>query len=198
MKFFKDNSYDIVKLLVNQIGIAIFAMMLYVSVGFLKDAELKTTLNVVVSVFSMLFYYALIYTASWDIGAKDKVKIDSGRMSSSYIKGALISVFANLLNFLVVGIAVILKIVHISGGGEGFNLAFAILNTIFRFGMSMYLGLINIFFVSVTDVDLSYLYQSIGYLVIPVIAIAVTQLGYYLGAKDIRILSLFGGNKKKD
>ena len=80
MKFFKENSYDIVKLLINQIGIAIFSMTLYFSIALIEDANLKSTLNLLVSIFSTLFYYALIYTAAWEFGAKDKIRIDGGKM----------------------------------------------------------------------------------------------------------------------
>ena len=197
MKFIKENSYDIVKLIINQVGIAIFSMMLYVSVALIEDAPLKATINVLVSVFSILFYYALIYTAAWDFGAKDKIKIDSGRLKKFSLKGALMGFYANLINFVVVGIAIICKLIHFGGGAEGFNFAFAILNALFRFAMSMYLGLINGIFSFITDIEVSYLVQSIGYFVIPVIAVAVTQLGYYLGSREIRILSLFSGKKSE-
>ena len=60
MKFFKDNSYDIIKLYINQIGIAIFSLVLYTAIGFLEDAGLNLKLRVVLSVFATLFYFALI------------------------------------------------------------------------------------------------------------------------------------------
>ena len=40
MKFFKENSYDIVKLFINQIGITIFSFMLYTAVAMIEDESL--------------------------------------------------------------------------------------------------------------------------------------------------------------
>lgn len=41
MKIFKENSYDIVKLYVNQIGIMIFSMLLYTAVGSFENESLS-------------------------------------------------------------------------------------------------------------------------------------------------------------
>lgn len=196
MKFFKENSYDIVKLLINQIGIAIFSMTLYFSIALIEDANLKSTLNLLVSIFSTLFYYALIYTAAWEFGAKDKIRIDGGKMEKCSFKGLFMAIYANIPNFLIVGSAVICKIVHYNGGAEGFNFVFGILNAIFRFFMSMYLYMIDSLF-SFSDVDTAYLFQSIAFLVVPVIVIGVTQLAYFLGSREWRFISLFSDKKTK-
>lgn len=196
MKFIKENSYDIVKLLINQLGIAIFSMMLYLSVALIEDKGVKASMNILVSVLSTLFYFALLYAACWEFGAKDRIRIDGGKMKKSPFKGALLSLFANLINFLTVGIAIICKIIHAFGGDEAFNFVFAILNTFFRFILSMYLGAINGIFSYISDVDTSFLVQSIGYFVAPIISILVCQLGYWLGSREFRFWSLFSGNKK--
>ena len=39
MKRIKDNSYDIVVLIINQIGISIFALVLYTSMGFIGESS---------------------------------------------------------------------------------------------------------------------------------------------------------------
>ena len=72
MKFLKENSYDILRLYINQIGITIFSLVLYFSVGMLDDKVLSLRLKIAISVFAMLFFFALLYTAAWDWGAKDK------------------------------------------------------------------------------------------------------------------------------
>ena len=80
MKIFKENSYDIVRLYINQLGIMIFSMLLYTAVGSFENESLSTSLSVFVSIFSTCFYLALIYYMMWEIGAKDKIRIDGGRM----------------------------------------------------------------------------------------------------------------------
>ena len=195
MKFFKDNSYDIVRLYINQIGITIFSMVLYAAVGFLEDSDLKLELRIVLSVFATIFYLALIYTASWEYGAKDKIKVDSGKLRKLPGKGAILSFLANLPNFLIAGLAVICMTVYMSGGAEGFFTAFGVFNLIIRFCSAMYIGIIQGVFSAVPDGNLLWLLESVGYLVLPLLSVAVTQLGYSFGSRNFRILSVFSGGK---
>ena len=51
MKTFKENSYDIVRLYVNQLGIMIFSMLLYTAVGSFGDEKLSSALSIFVSVY---------------------------------------------------------------------------------------------------------------------------------------------------
>ena len=197
MKFLKENSYDIVRLYINQVGITIFSLVLYTSVSLIGDTALTAQLKIWLSVFATVFYFALIYAAAWDFGAKDKIKIDSGRLSPMHTKGAVMSAVANLPNFLLALVCVIISLVSISVGGDvQSNTAFFIFNLILRFTNAMYLGIIQVTFSSITEAGLSYLLQSIGYFVMPIFAIAVTQVGYMLGERNIRIFSSLG--KKPD
>ena len=61
MKFFRENSYDIVKLFINQIGITIFSFMLYTAVAMIDNDSLFLKINVFVSVFAIAFYFSLLY-----------------------------------------------------------------------------------------------------------------------------------------
>jgi len=101
MKFFKENSYDIVRLLINQIGITIFSLVLYTALQFDLDPATTLTIKICLSVFATLFYLTLLYTAAWEFGAKDKLRIDSGKYKKQPAKGALMSFCANLPNFIL-------------------------------------------------------------------------------------------------
>ena len=71
--FFKQHSYSIVKNLVNQIVISIFG-------AFLSIIAMKTDLlSIIVSAFAIVFYLFLIYTTTWEIGAKDRISVDVGK-----------------------------------------------------------------------------------------------------------------------
>ena len=91
MKLFKENSYDIVRLYVNQLGIMIFSLLLYTAVGSFSNETLSFWLSVFVSVFSVAFYLVLVYYVVWEIGAKDKIRIDGGRMEKFNNKGRPLS-----------------------------------------------------------------------------------------------------------
>ena len=61
MKIFKENSYDIVRLYVNQLGIMIFSMLLYSAVGSFENESLSSALSVFVSIFSVCFCNRIFY-----------------------------------------------------------------------------------------------------------------------------------------
>ena len=74
MRFIKEHFDNIVKLFINQIGISIFAMFLYTAASAVEfaDSSKALAIKMAISVFSILFYFFLIYNVTWEIGAKDK------------------------------------------------------------------------------------------------------------------------------
>ena len=196
MKFFKENSYDIVRLFINQIGITIFSMILYTAVGMVNiESGTKISIKVILSIFSILFYFALLYTVAWDWGAKDKIRIDGGRMEPIKMKGARMSIFANIPNFVLSFVYALTMGLYVLGV-EGVKNVSAIFNTITRLLMSMYLGLIQAVFSPLSaDIFVYNFWQAVGYFVAPIFAIAVTELGYSLGCKEKK---LFGTTQKNN
>ncbi len=196
MKFFKENSYDVVRLFINQIGIAIFSLILYTAVGMVElDGGTKLAINVSLSVFAVLFYFSLLYTVTWDLGAKDKIRIDGGRMAENKLKGAKLAAFANVPNFILAFIcALTFAIYLIFDNAVCYNIS-VIFNTIVRLLMSMYLGILQGIFAGLrSNTDIFYFAQAIGYFIIPITAIAVTQFGYTMGRKEKK---LFGSSTHK-
>lgn len=202
MRFLKENSYDVVKLFINQIGIAIFSMALYsaVSIAWPGDGGMSSWAQVIISVFAILFYLVLIYTAMWEIGAKDKIKVDGGRMKQFNLKGILMGLLANVPNFLLCGLAALFMGIYLINGVEWLKGVFAILNLIFGFIESMYLGVvINIFPIAegatAHAADIVYFNRTLAYLIMPMLTVGVTGLGYWLGFKEFRVFSLANRNK---
>lgn len=199
MKIFKENSYDIVRLYVNQLGIMIFSMLLYTAVGSFENQTLSRNLSVFVSVFSTCFYLVLIYYAVWEIAAKDKIRIDGGRMEPCNKKGMVMGLFANVPNLFLGAFTVLSLAIFMASGNDGVYAAFLIFNTIMRFHASMFLGFIT----AVVPTGLSsgaidyveFLVEAILFTVLPIISVAVTHLAYYLGSREKKILSLFSGKR---
>lgn len=201
MKFLKENSYDIIKLFINQVGIAIFATVLYTAIGDIEDVALRSGIRVAISAFAVFFYFALLYTVCWEYGAKDKIRIDGGKAERTPMKGALMSLFANLPNFILTGIAIICLLIAMNGGAVGFKAVFSILNLVFGLLESIYTGIVTGIVpvaesASAAVQDMAFLYRSVLYMVLPVFSIVVCQLGYALGEREIRIFS-FKGRKSK-
>ena len=195
MKIFKENSYDIVRLYVNQLGIMIFSMLLYTAVGSFENEKLSSALSIFVSIFSVCFYLVLIYYVVWEIGAKDKIRIDGGRAEPCNHKGLVMGLFANVPNFVLGILTVLFLVIYLISGNENLFSAFFVFNLILRIHASMYMGVITAIVPSrvpagSTEIDhIEFLIESILFTIIPLISIAATHLAYYLGSRDKKIFS---------
>ena len=199
MKIFRENTYDVIRLYVNQLGIMIFSMLLYTAVGSIENESLSNALSIFVSIFSTCFYLALIYYAMWEIGAKDKIRIDGGRMEPCKRKGFVMALFANIPNFVISGLTVILMSLFLATKNDGIYAAFLIFNTITRLHESMYLGIINAIApagLTAGSIDyIKFLIAAILFTVIPLVSVAVTHLAYTLGTREKKIFSFLSGKK---
>ena len=192
MGYLKNHIYDIIRLYINQIGITIFSLILYFSVTQIGNDSLSLKLQIGISVFAMLFFFALLYTLGWEWGANDIIRIEAGRQKKTPLKGAVLGLLANAINFVLAAVCLISMIVFINGN-EGAGEIHQIFNLLVRFTNAMYLGVIKGIFNFIADVNSSYLYQSVAYLFAPLLAVGATQLGYFLGTRNFKI---FGTHKK--
>lgn len=184
--FFKNHSYDIVTMLLNQIAISLFGFSLVLAAMRIDNDILRN----VTSVFSILFYLLLLYTKTWDIGFADKISTEQGKKKNNPWRGALISLCANAINYFFA--------VFIMLGALLPNVAFfasigAIAQALCMFGQGMYAGL---------------LVNPIGgapintywfvYFLTPIPAILVCGLSYYFGLRDLKHTALFHKKKKTE
>ena len=190
MKIFKENSYDIVRLYVNQLGIMIFSMLLYTAVGSFENDKLFTPLSIFVSLFATCFYLVLIYYVVWEIGAKDKIRIDGGRAEPCQYKGLIMGLFANIPNFVLGIFTLIFLMLSLATGNENINSVFFLFSLIMRFHASMYMGTIN---ECVPKIPTETLIETVLFTVIPLISVLVTHLAYTLGSKEKKITSILSG-----
>lgn len=201
MNFIKEHIFDMVKLLLNQIGVTVFATVLTIA------TRANPTLLLCSSILSLGLYLFLQYCLCWEIGAKDKIKVDGGRMKEMSAKGLLLGFGANLPNIvltLLVGLGILINTAW-SG-----SIAF-ISNILLRLLNGMYQGPIKLIGDAINKtVVLDSMYESLPtevtwwwYLVAMIPVILVCGLGYLLGSKNIRITGKLGiptpkaGNTKK-
>jgi hypothetical protein len=201
MNFLKNNSYDIVRFFINQMGIMIFSLVLYISCGFVEDVSVKASLRLAVSIGSTLFYFALLYYAAWECGAKDKVRIDSGRLKRIPFKGALMSLVANSLNIIIAISALICITVYINSpelhsAPSSLGNAAGILSSVYHFISAMFIGIANAFS-SLAEGLVADLIGCITFIAMYLVTVAVTGFGYFMGVRDYRISSLFSFNQNK-
>ena len=199
MKIFKENSYDIVRLYVNQLGIMIFSMLLYTAVGSFENQALSSALSIFVSIFSICFYLVLIYYVMWELGAKDKIRIDGGRAEPCKYKGLAMGAFANVPNFVIAILTITFLLISMATGNEVVNSIFFVFNLIMRFHASMYMGLITAIVpngLSAGSVDyIELVIETVLFIVIPVLSVAITHLAYRIGSNEKKLFSFLSGKK---
>ena len=189
MRFFRENSDSIVKLYINQIGVAIFSMFLYTAAGAVtNDGVASLFIKIGISAFATAFYFVLIYTVAWEIGAKDKIRIDAGRMEMHKSKGLKLGVFANVPNFVFIGFAFVMLIIYVISGVDSLYTVFGILNGIFRIFVSMYLGIIQGLTDGLTG-DIDFLVETALYLAFSFVSAIVVHLSYLMGLKEKRLFT---------
>ncbi|MGM9647811.1 MAG: hypothetical protein ACI3YH_06755 [Eubacteriales bacterium] len=188
-QFLKDNIYQSVRMLLNQIVMTMFSMMLIFAVNtaaYKNDAgdSLSDFLLILVSVLSILFYLYLIYHMSYEMGQKDGIRIQGKRMSYFRWKGLIIALIANGLN-IVLGLLELIGKIAIEGDSLFADVSqmnpspiwaaslYDVCHTIARFIQSMYTGLGATVFRGMGFFDL----------LIPLPAILVCTFSYQLGVR---------------
>ena len=195
----KNNFYDIVKLFVNQIGITIFSLILYTSIGFVEDEKTFNIIYICLSAFASVFYLSLLYTAAWDIGARDKIRVDGGKIAPMKWKGALCSVFANLPNFILAIFSIIFVGIYLLTSAEWASSVGGIFILLLRFLNTMFLGILGAVF-SFTKSYSGGLYDfclSVGYFFMLILPVLATHLGYTFGMKEYRIFGFLKPKQQK-
>ena len=197
MKFFRENFDNIIKLFIYQIGTAIFSFFLYSAAGSMSsDGSTPLSVKVALSAFSTLFYFVLIYTLLWEAGAKDKIRIDGKRAEKEPFKGILTAFFANGLNFVLTAVATLLMGLFMATAQGAFRSAFLILNLFMRFLLSVYLGMVQGMFISLeADVNLYYLFQSVGFFAFPILAVLFAHFAYSMGLRERRMFGFLSTKK---
>lgn len=184
--FFKNNSDNILKLSVNQIAMTIFGLLLTAATYSNKKLLFAT------GVLSAVFYLYLIYTTAWDIGARDKIKIDGGRMDKNSSKGALLGIGANVINIILILTAIICFYL-----ADNLHLQWAA-NTTAITGLiaylinGMYIAVIS--FAKILPFNFE-LFKLFLLLFTVIISVLVSFVAYLAGVSNFRVLNALGINR---
>ena len=175
---FRDHSYNMVKMFLNQFATAIFGFSLALAAGKAQNPTLRN----VTSIGAILFYLFLLYTMTWEIGFRERVGVLHGRIKNQPYKGALICLIANLPNFLF---AILITLGAFVSQGVCATLA-AFGRTAALLLEGMYTGILA------QTVNGVALHQHwFVYFLIPIPAILVCGIAYLLGLKDVKFTALF-------
>ena len=184
--FFKENGHTVIKMFLYQIALSMLGGMLAMT-GSMAGSDI---LIAGFSIFSILFYLYLISTIFYEMGQKDGIRINAGRLRPERFKALIIAVCANLINFILGALVVFFKSM-INGVTLGQNLsslteeqalaltpswavtAYESIHTITKAIQCMYVGVLKVFFSG----------NVVVLLFIPIPAIVVSVVAYCLGVK---------------
>lgn len=178
--FFHKYGYSIVKMFVNQFAISLFGSTLAMATMSSKN----NILTAVVSAGAVIFYMFLLYIMTWEIGAKDRVSVDIGKKEYKPLTGVLLSLIANIPNYvlaLVFTIGYPFMATHTWAG----NLA-AIVKTILVIIEGMYVGLLAV--IKIDAAPLNSFWWA--YFIITIPSILTCGLAYFFGHKNLRFTPL--------
>jgi hypothetical protein len=181
--FWKGNSDTVSKLYIHQFGLTVFGILLYHAAA----ASGNVPLTVGLGIFSALFYLVLIYVLAWDVGAKDKIRIEGGRLKLDKFKGAKFALFGMLPNIVIATVSLFGFIFR--GLGAWAESIYGIAQVIGVFINAMYMGI---------DEYIGFAINPFYLYVICIPAIAVCGAGYLLGTKEkFGILTAVGAKNKR-
>ena len=186
--FFHRYSYSMIKMFVNQFAISIFGLVLALAT---TSAD-NPVLTMIVGIFAICFYLFLIYTMTWEIGAKDRISVDIGKMPYRPHTGLLISLIANIPNILIAllyALATPFSANHKWAGGMC-----AVLSVISGLIEGMYRGVLSTIQLPGTQNSIIMVWWSYFLIVLP--ALITAWLAYFAGFKNFRMLAPYFTKKK--
>ena len=177
---FREKGPIIRKLLGYQFASAVMGVLLSSSAAQVK------WLNLLTSIFATVFYCALIYAAMWELGAKDRIKADGGRLAYEPKTGLVCALGANIPNLILGLIIVIFTAIAIPTQMEWAGNVVAVVAPIARLWQGMYNGII-VYLVPLGLKGGAAIFSTLIYIAITLPAFAVCFFAYLMGFKNKKI-----------
>ena len=174
-EFLKRYAYDSVKMLLDQVAIAIFGFSLSI-------AAVKADNDVLLwvsSVGAVLFYLFLIYGVAWNVGVRHHGTVARGDEKPCWFRGLWISLLANSIN-LILAVVITCHALFTADGGTGAARGIALLL------QGMYMGLLAAFHIG--DQALNTFWWSYFLILLP--ALFTSTVGYIFGVKGWHLTNM--------
>ena len=167
--FMKYYSYGYVRIFVDQIAIAVFAVAVAVGVS-----SKGTTLAVISSIFSVCFFLFAVAALTFKQGISDKEKTELGRFKKNSLTGFYMGLIASIPNFVLALLHAFLALFPSLQNYKG------IVNVIMKLIYGEYLGLLTL---SVGEKKLGEMILPFFIMIIPTLLAAF--FGYYFAINGI-------------
>ena len=179
-EFWSKYKGDVFKLLTTRLALAVFSIVCLSPLLVFDTQSNASTVNALLILFSIVvfsFYYYLIHSHLWTVGAKNKISADGGRMKLNPLAGLYMGLLAAAPSILLNIVNIFTYFYKDYAGYKGVHTITALLELLWDAPS------IGLYFVTGTPV--SYLASAL----LPAIFAGVS---YYLGTREIR---LFKTNK---
>lgn len=195
MQFIKKNSYEIVRLFLNQFALAVFGLVLITAARMHAESSFDW-LSLVVSICSVLFYLYILYATLLEMGGKHSIKVASGTMAADRHYGLKVMLLAQVPNLVILLLMFLgwlfgFACVH----ADFFVGLYGVAQILLYFLQSMYDGIIGIILPSAVGA-LNCFLVWLAYLFSVIPAVLVAWVSYYLGLKNKRLF--FGRSPTSD
>lgn len=178
-EFFARYSYDSVKMLLNQLAIALFGAS--VTLGVSVAWSVRSSMMLLVGAMGGLFYLFLLYGVAWRMGDVDRGSITMGNLRYRPLTGLWVCLVANIPNFIV---AVVALISFMNDGRLGG------VPLVGSFLHGAYMGFLSFDFAAAEDVAIQLNGYWWTYFLLPIPALLISTVAYMLGAKGKMLTKL--------
>ena len=167
-------SYSVVRIYLTQFAVGIFG-----AATAMATAKDKGAWFIASGIFSMLFLAFLLHSVAWNVGANDRISVDSKHRKRNLWTGLLLGLTAGVPSFFV---AAVYSIAFVAGAH---NLA-AVMKVIMLFSEGMYWTFLNLI-----EIGGQYLHLYWWvYFLMPLITAALVALSYVTGYFNLRVTNI--------
>ena len=175
--FFAKNGRIIVNIIVVHIAISIFGLMIWLPFDKIGENMTHTVLAAICGIFSMVFYFFMIYDKVWETGANDGIRASGGKSEATPARGFLIGLVAAVPDFIICILYVIFWFF------QGYEWG-VVPCSIFTFAATLWEGM----FMGVKSVFFSE--GPYMFIFVPFFTVLSAGISYILGTKDTRLLPI--------
>ena len=180
IKYFKENLSSISKLFINHVGMTVFALVVLITSSLLSTKLGNQVVFYIMGGLTVLMYFSLLYTAMWERGAKDKLKVDGGRMQQGLFHGLYMYLLANALSIFLAVMTLIFAC-FASDPNSGIYSVYDVFKLITHFWGAIYLP--------ITKIEIaSPVLHSLLYFAIVLPGAIVSCVSYILGVKGCKCI----------